>query len=245
MTPSLAMGLPLRSFDDEWAPSQVETTFDVVDGLAIADTASLFKMAAKQIAKRNGYLASFMCTPAIAGFYASGWHLHTSIVDATTGREPDGARRGRGAAPNSGRHYVGRHPGARHRRVGVHHADHQRLPAPPAVLACADRLTWAYDNRAAMMRVISAPGDQASHVENRVGESAANPYLYVAAQAAAGLDGIENKTDPGPISEDPYSADVAQLPTTLAEAVDALEADDFFRAAFGDHVRRLPRHHEA
>ena len=42
-----------------------------------------------------------------------------------------------------------------------------------------------------------------------------------------------NKTDPGPISEDPYSAEVAQLPTTLAEAVDALEADDFFRSAFG------------
>ena len=81
----VAMGLPLRSFDDEWAPSQVETTFDVLDGLAIADTASLFKMAAKQIAKRNGYIASFMCTPAVAGFYASGWHLHTSISDATTG----------------------------------------------------------------------------------------------------------------------------------------------------------------
>ena len=38
-----------------------------------------------------------------------------------------------------------------------------------------------------------------------MGESAANPYLYIAAQAAAGLDGIENKTDPGPISDDPYA----------------------------------------
>lgn len=81
----LAMGLPLRSFDDEWAPSQVETTFDVLEGLAAADAASLFKMAVKQTAKRHGHLASFMCTPAIDGFYASGWHLHTSIADATSG----------------------------------------------------------------------------------------------------------------------------------------------------------------
>jgi glutamine synthetase len=85
-----------------------------------------------------------------------------------------------------------------------------------------------------MMRVISAPGDPSSHVENRVGDSAANPYLCMAAQAAAGLDGILNKTEPGPLSEDPYSQDVAQLPTTLADAIDALEADTFYREAFGD-----------
>ena len=70
-------------------------------------------------------------------------------------------------------------------------------------------------------------------MENRVGDSAANPYLYIAAQAAAGLDGILSKTEPGPLSEDPYSEDVPQLPTTLAEAIDALEADTFYREAFG------------
>jgi glutamine synthetase len=62
----------------------------------------------------------------------------------------------------------------------------------------------------------------------------ANPYLYIAAQAAAGLDGILNRTDPGPISEDPYSADVPQLPTSLAEAIDALDVDAFFRKVLGD-----------
>ena len=71
-----------------------------------------------------------------------------------------------------------------------------------------------------MMRVISAPNDTASHVENRVGDSAANPYLYIAAQTVSGLDGILNKVDPGPVSEDPYAADVPQLPTSLADAVD-------------------------
>ncbi|WP_238998392.1 glutamine synthetase family protein [Nocardioides limicola] len=227
------MGLPLRSFDDEWAPSQVETTFDVLEGVAAADAAALFRMTTKQIAKRQGYLASFMCTPAIAGFYASGWHLHTSVVDAGTGRNlmvpSDNA-----PLSELGRHYVG--------GTLAHGVAASVFTTPtingyrrrrPYSLA-PDRLTWGQDNRAAMMRVISAPNDAASHVENRVGDSAANPYLYLAAQAAAGHDGIVNRVDPGPISEDPYNAEVEQLPVTLADAVAALEADTFFRKAFGD-----------
>jgi len=228
----LAMGLPLRSFDDEWAPSQVETTFDVLEGLAAADSAALFRTTAKQVAKRHGHHASFMCTPAIAGFYANGWHLHTSIVD-------HGGRNlmvpGAGESLSElGRHYVG--------GTLAHGVAASVFTTPtvngyrrrrPYSLA-PDRLTWGQDNRAAMMRVISAPGDVASHVENRVGDSAANPYLYIAAQAAAGLDGIVNRIEPGPISDDPYAADVPQLPTSLAEAVDALEGDAFYRKAFGD-----------
>lgn len=227
------MGLPLRSIDDEWAPSQVETTFDVLEGMAVADSAALFRMATKQIAKRNGYIASFMCTPAVAGFYASGWHMHTSLVDVDSGQNlmvpTDDA-----PLSELGRHYVG--------GTLAHGVAASVFTTPtvngyrrrrPYSLA-PDRLTWGRDNRAAMMRVIGGQGDPATHVENRVGDSAANPYLYLAAQVASGLDGVVNKTDPGPVSEDPYSADVQQLPTTLAEAVDALEADRFFRTAFGD-----------
>lgn len=229
----LAMGLPLRSFDDEWAPSQVETTFDVLEGLAAADTASLFKMAVKQVSKRHGHLASFMCTPAIDGFYASGWHLHTSIADATSGQNLMIPNPGEPLSA-LGQHYVG---------GTLAHANAASVFTTPTINGyrrrrpyslAPDRITWAFDNRATMMRVISAPGDSASHVENRVGEAAANPYLYLAAQAAAGLDGILNHTSPGPISEDPYSAEVPQLPTTLAEAVKALQDDEFFRAQFGN-----------
>lgn len=229
----VSMGLPLRTLDDEWAPSQVETTFDILDALAAADAAVLFRMTVKQISKRHGHLASFMCTPAIEGFYASGWHLHTSVVDLETGEnlmvpfldEP---------LSGLGQNYVG---GTLKHGIAASvfttptiNGYRRRRPYSLA----PDRLTWGQDNRAAMMRVISAPGDRSSHVENRVGDSAANPYLYMAAQAAAGLDGILNKTEPGPLSEDPYSQDVAQLPTTLTEAIDALEADTFYREAFGD-----------
>ena len=228
-----ALGLPLRSFDDEWAPSQIETTFDILEGMAVADSATLFRMTVKQVARRNGYHATFMCTPAISGFYASGWHLHSSIADVSTGQNlmvPEVDQ----PLSDLGRHYVG---------GTLAHAVAASVFTTPTVNGyrrrrpyslAPDRLTWGLDNRAAMMRVISAPGDPSSHVENRVGEPGANPYLYLAAQAASGLDGILHKIDPGPVSDDPYATEADQLPQTLGAALDALQADQFFRTAFGD-----------
>lgn len=227
------MGLPLRSTDDEWAPSQIETTFDILEALEGADAAFMIRMAIKQIAKREGYVASFMCTPAIDGFYANGWHLHTSVTDLASGENLMVPGPGE-VLSDLGRHYVG---------GSLEHGIAASVFTTPTINGyrrrrpyslAPDRLTWAMDNRAAMMRVISAPNDVASHVENRVGDPAANPYLYIAAQAAAGLDGILNKTEPGVMAEDPYAQDVAQLPTTLEEALECLEADTFFRAEFGD-----------
>jgi glutamine synthetase len=106
-------------------------------------------------------------------------------------------------------------------------------------------MTWGIDNRAAMARVISAPGDNASRVENRAGEPAANPYLYLASQIFAGLDGIRRQLDPGQPVESPYESSVSSLPVNLSQALDALESSSFYREAFGDkfidywlHLRR-------
>lgn len=227
------LGLPLRSIDDEWAPSQFEFSFDVQEGIHTADSAALVKLATKQIAKRNGYLATFMCTPAIEGFFGSGWHLHTSLADGTTGENVFIPGEGE-ALSEIGRHYVGgtlAH-GVAGTVFSTPTVNGYRRHRPYSL--APDRLTWAQDNRAAMIRVISAAGDRASHVENRVGDPAANPYLFIASQVAAGLDGIENKIDPGPLSEDPYSEDVAKLPTSLEESVGILATDPFYRSTFGD-----------
>src|SRR5262249_56270080 len=98
-----------------------------------------------------------------------------------------------------------------------------------------DRVCWALENRGALVRVQGAPGDVNSHVENRMGEPAANPYLYMAANIAAGLDGIRRKLEaPAPVEADPYAAEAVLLPTSLSKAVDALAQDGFFRKAFGD-----------
>jgi glutamine synthetase len=85
-----------------------------------------------------------------------------------------------------------------------------------------------------MARVIAAPGDSASRVENRIGEPAANPYLYLASQMFAGMDGIRRNLDPGDLQEAPYSADVPMLPENLSAALDALEPSAMFHETFGE-----------
>jgi glutamine synthetase len=81
--------------------------------------------------------------------------------------------------------------------------------------------------------VLGGPGDAATRLENRIGEPAANPYLYMASQILSGLDGVDHKLDPGPSADTPYETKAALLPKSLREAVFALSDDPFFRGAFG------------
>jgi glutamine synthetase len=97
-----------------------------------------------------------------------------------------------------------------------------------------DRAAWGRDNRGAMVRLLGAPGDPATHVENRVGEPAANPYLYMASQVFSGLDGLDRTLDPGPSADTPYDSPAPRLPRSLAEALAALDQDRVLRAGFGD-----------
>jgi glutamine synthetase len=97
-----------------------------------------------------------------------------------------------------------------------------------------DRVSWGYDHRGAMIRVLGGPGDPATRMENRIGEPAANPYLYILSQIVAGLDGIENATDPGPQDDEPYAAERPLLPESLKEALDALEQSSLARSQIGD-----------
>jgi glutamine synthetase len=84
-----------------------------------------------------------------------------------------------------------------------------------------------------MLRVLGGPKDKATRIENRVGEPAANPYLYMAAQVFSGLDGIAQRLDPGSSADVPYEAKAPLLPTSLREAIHALRDDPFFRTAMG------------
>jgi glutamine synthetase len=96
-----------------------------------------------------------------------------------------------------------------------------------------DRAIWGRDNRGVMIRVLGSSGDAATRLENRIGEPAANPYLYMASQILSGLDGVDRKLDPGPSADTPYESKAALLPKSLGEAVAALSDDPFFRGAFG------------
>jgi glutamine synthetase len=228
-----AVGLPPRSMEDEWGPGQMEFSFSPIGGLAAADAVVLFRSAVKQMCQRHGLLASFMCRPGLPNFFSSGWHLHESLL-----RRTDGSN-----AFASDDDYLSQ-PGRQFVAGLLDHAMPMTVFATPTVNGykrfrpysfAPDRVCWALENRGALVRVQGAPSDANSHVENRMGEPAANPYFYMAANIAAGLDGMRRElTPPPPVEADPYVADVAMLPTSLATAVDALAHDGFFRKAFGD-----------
>jgi glutamine synthetase len=99
-----------------------------------------------------------------------------------------------------------------------------------------DRIAWGVDNKGAMVRAVGGPGDPATRLENRSGEPAANPYLYIASQLLSGLDGIEQEIEPGPATEDPYEAEARPLPGSLMAALEALGEDDVFALGFGEEV---------
>jgi glutamine synthetase len=84
-----------------------------------------------------------------------------------------------------------------------------------------------------MLRVIGAPGDKATRIENRLGEPAANPYLYMASQIHAGLDGVDAQLQAPPATETPYATGAASIPTSLADAVQALQQDAALCQAMG------------
>lgn len=226
------LGLPLRTIEHEWGPGQLETTFDPQTGVDSADTVVMFRSAAKQVARRHGLHASFMCRPGLPNFYSSGWHLHQSLADAKTG-ENLFVPTGDDALSEVGIRFV----------AGIlEHAQGASVFTTPTVNGykrlkpyslAPDRASWGRDNRGTLARAIGGPGDPGSRVENRVGEPGANPYLYLASQIASGLDGLERNLDPGPPTDSPYEVDVAPLPGDLRKAVDALKEDPLFRAEFG------------
>ncbi|HUY19333.1 MAG TPA: glutamine synthetase family protein [Candidatus Binataceae bacterium] len=230
-------GLPLRTLEAEFGPGQQEFTFDPLAGLAAADAMVFFRSAARQICRRNGYHASFMCKPALGEFFTSGWHLHQSLLHRDSGTNAFMASTPDEPLSEIGLRFMGgilKHAAAASVFSTPTINGYRRFK--PNSLA-PDRVTWAIDNKAAMLRVQGA-GDQPSvHIENRAGEPAANPYLYMASQIVSGLDGIINRIDPGPPDELPYAAaGKATLPVSLPEALAALKQDRLFETQFGAEV---------
>jgi glutamine synthetase len=228
----IAVGLPLRTMEDEWGPGQCEFTFSPMVGLEAADAMLLFKAATKQVARRLGLHASFMCRPALPGFYANGWHLHQSLIDAggiNVFSAPDEV-----ISPIGRQFVAGLQEHAAAASVFTTPTVNGYRRRKPFSLA-PDRATWGIDNRAAMLRVQGGPGDPSTHVENRVGEPAANPYFYLASQVVAGMDGMTRQLDPGPAEAEPYSAEHRPLlPVTLMEALEVTRSSALYRGAFGD-----------
>ncbi|MDI9913986.1 glutamine synthetase family protein [Rhodococcus sp. IEGM 1379] len=230
------LDLPLRSIEMEFGPSQMEITLAPTDAMQTADNVVLARSAIRQICRRNGYHATFMAKPVGAAVASTGWHLHQSLRRLDNGTPVFPGGDGDSVLSSVGSHYL----------AGLlEHASAATAFSTPTVNGykryapyslAPDAIVWGLDNKGAMVRVVGRCGDPNTRLENRSGEPAANPYFYLAAQVISGLDGIVRGLHPGAPTNDPYEPGAQRLPRSLGAAIDALEADEVFRAALGTEV---------
>ncbi|MFE7273815.1 glutamine synthetase family protein [Streptomyces sp. NPDC057623] len=208
----------------EFDGGQYEINLTHSGALDAADRSFRFKSAVKELARKEGRLATFMAKP-FNDAGGSGFHLHLSCEHADSGNAFDDPAGPYGLSA-TGRHAVA--------GVIVHAPALAALLNPtvnsykrfgPDTLA-PWLIDWGLDNRSAMVRIPPERGAGA-RLELRLGDASANPYLAIAATLAAALLGIRAGEEPPPPLEG-YGYDTsraATLPTGLSAALDALEAD--------------------
>ena len=237
------LGLPLRTLEVEFGPSQVEITFNPSNGLTTADNMIMFRSAVKQIAHRQGLHATFMCRPNLPNLFSSGWHLHQSLINKKTNINAFMPETKEEIFSPIGLQFI----------AGLlKHANGAAIFTTPTINGykryqpyslAPDRALWGKDNRGAMLRAISDTDDPATRIENRIGEPAANPYLYLASQVYSGLDGIKNQYEPSIPVDAPYDTEGPLLPRSLEQAILALRQDSYFQEKFGkqfiDYILRI------
>jgi glutamine synthetase len=247
------LGIGVSSGNHEFDGAQFEINLTHSDALTAADRAFRFKSAVKELARKEGRLATFMAKP-FNDAGGSGFHLHLSCEDNEGQNAFDDP-----SAPH------GLSASARHSVAGV-------LAHAPALAALLNPtvnsykrfgpdtlapwlIDWGLDNRSAMVRIPPERGSGA-RLELRLGDASANPYLLIAGAVAAALLGVlAGEEPPAPLEGYGYdTAKAAVLPMSLSAALDALEADtaladvlgkDFttsFLAYKRNEVERFQRH---
>ena len=228
--------------DHEDANCQFEINWVYSDALTTADRHTFYKWMVKTIAEEQGLLATFMPKP-FTNLTGNGAHLHMSLWDEENQENLFLEQEDRNGLSQLAYWFMG----------GIlKHAKALAVVADPLVnsykrlISGAPRsgatwapvyITYGGSNRTQMIR-IPAPG----RIENRSADGAANPYLVMAVMLAAGLDGIDNKIDPGKRNDDNLyevpadelrRREIGVLPRSLKEAVDCLEADEVIKQALG------------
>lgn len=225
MSEAHRVGLRMESVNSEYDNGQFELTMAYADALTAADDAFLFKVMAKEIAARRGYLLTFMGKP-INGRGGNGLHVNLSMNDSS----------GTNVLADESAH-DGLSDTSRSLIAGLlnHHVGMTALLAPtvnaykrlqPGSL-CGYWANWGYDHRGVTVRVPPARG-QATRLEHRVGDGSVTPHQAVATVLTAARLGYE-KGYPLPEVEtldciEKASTDVV-CPPTLRDALDALEED--------------------
>jgi len=230
------VGVDIITANCEYAGSQWEINFAPGRGLAGPDNAFTFKNGVKEIAKQDGYLATFM-SKAWTGRSGSGCHTHLSLLHRNSGQNAFGDAGDPQLMNDTCRSFI----------AGLL----QYARAIDAVIAptvnCLKRrrphtfspsnISWGLEDRSALVRVKGGSPDN-QHIEYRAASALSNPYLVGAAVIQAGLRGIEEglsapePSKPGLPAEDDPSFE--KLPTDLEDSLDALEREPATREFFGE-----------
>ena len=221
-----AAGMRVETSKGEAWPGQQELNFRFSDALTMADNHTIYKNGAKEIAFLHGCAITFMAKP-FEDWIGNSCHIHSSLF------------RGDEAAFASddalfGRWLAGQIACAK--ELAVFFAptvnSYKRYAAgswAPTTLA------WGNDNRTCGFRVVGH--GKARRVETRIPGGDVNPYLAFAALIASGLHGLEQELEaPPPLEGNAYESDAERFPSTLRDAIAALETGAMARAAFGDQV---------
>ncbi len=237
------MGLKIDASHHEVAPAQHEIDIKHTDALAAADSVMTFKLVARTIAKRHGLHATFMPKPNY-GVDGSGMHINVSLKKDGKNMFDDPAGR-LGLSQEAYQFIAGimKHMESMAAITNPIVNSYKRLvPNYEAPVYIA----WSASNRSPLIRIPAGRGE-AARIELRCPDSAANPYLALAVCLAAGLDGIKNKlTPPDSVDrnlfelskEEREALGIKSLPSTLCEAVDAMEKSDLIREVLGEHISK-------
>jgi glutamine synthetase len=222
------VGADLRvegSKGEAW-PGQHEINFRYADAVTAADGHTIYKTGAKEIAHQHGCSITFMAKPDHT-WVGSSCHIHSSLWR-------DGENAFAGESDVFRRYLAGQVACLRELAIFVapNVNSYKRYTAgswAPTTLA------WGRDNRTCGFRIVGH--GSSLRTETRIPGADANPYLVFAALLAAGLHGIEHELELGsPVEGNAYESDVDRFPSTLRDAVAALEQGTMARAALGDDV---------
>jgi glutamine synthetase len=222
----VAAGIPVESSKGEAWPGQHEINFRFADAVRMADNHVVYKNGAKEIANLNGCSITFMAKPDHT-WIGNSCHVHASLWR-------DGANAFAGDSDVFRRFLAGWIACAKELALFLapNINSYKRYAAgswAPTTLA------WGRDNRTCGFRIVGHGGSQ--RVETRIPGGDVNPYLAFAALIAAGLYGIEHELElPPGLEGNAYESDAERFPSTLRDAIAALEAGTMARAAFGDEV---------
>jgi len=226
-----AVGVPVEVHHHEVGTAgQGEIDMRYTTLTKMADSVMYYKYIIRNVAKKHGKTATFMPKP-IFGDNGSGMHTHQSLWKGDTNVFWDPA--GYGKVSKTAMHYIGgllKHAPALLAFCAPTTNSYRRLvPGYEAPV----NLAYSQRNRSAAVRIpVYSKSPKAKRIEFRCPDPTANPYLCFAAQLMAGLDGIQNRIDPGePMDKDLYdlepeeAAQVKSTPGSLGEVLDALEKD--------------------